>query len=106
MAIAMRGLRVKPSYEQLINGAVSDGLEHIKIPNRGATFLRKCFVLSQLDGDGMRIMEKQQEIASKQAFKESLFKYIAINTGANLHDLRSESHQELRTDRINQALNP
>ena len=38
MANAMRGLRVKPSYEQLINVAVSDGLEQIKFPNRNATF--------------------------------------------------------------------
>ena len=49
MTQAMRGLRVKPSYEQLIGVAVSDGFEHIKFPNRGATFLRNGFVLSQLD---------------------------------------------------------
>ena len=106
MAIAMRGLRAKPSYEQLINVAVSDGLEQIKFPNRDATFLRNGYVLSQLDGDGMRVMEKQQEMASKQAFKESLLKYIAINTGANLHDLRSESHQEMRGDRIREFTTP
>ena len=29
MAVAMKGLRLKPTYEQLINVAVSDGLEHI-----------------------------------------------------------------------------
>ena len=34
MANAMRGLKVKPSYGQLINVAVPDGLEHIKFPNR------------------------------------------------------------------------
>ena len=62
--------------------------------------------MSHLDGEGMRQMEKQQEIASKQAFKESLLKYIAINTGANLSDLRSESHQELRTDRIREFTTP
>ena len=106
MSNAMQGLKVKPSYEQLINVAVSDGLEHIKFPNRDSTFLRNGFILSQLDGEGTRIMEKQQEITSKQAFKESLLNDIAINTGANHHDLRSESHQELRTDRVNQALNP
>ena len=61
MSNAMQGLRALPSYEQLINVAVSDGLEQIKFPNRDATFLRNGFVLSQLDGDGMRIMEKQQE---------------------------------------------
>ena len=44
MSIAIRGLRVKPSYEQLINVAVSDGLEQIKFPNRDASFLRwLCF---------------------------------------------------------------
>ena len=61
MAIAMRGLRVKPSYEQLVTGAVSDGLEQVKFPNRNTTFLRNGFVLSQLDGDGMRVMEDQQK---------------------------------------------
>ena len=44
MAQAMKGLRVRPRYEQLINVAVSDGLEHIKFPNRDASFLsRFCF---------------------------------------------------------------
>ena len=28
------------------------------------------------------------------------------NTGTNIHDLRNDSHQELRTERVNQALNP
>ena len=62
MAIAMRGLRVKPSYEQLINVAVSDGLEQIKFPNRDSTFLRNGFVLSQPDGDGMRVMENNKKL--------------------------------------------
>ena len=74
--------------------------------NRDAKFIREGFVMSQLDGEGMRQMEKQQEIASKQAFKENLLKYIAINTGANLSGLRSEPHQELRTDRIREFTTP
>ena len=45
--MAMRGLRVKPTYEQLIGVAVSDGLEHIKFPNRDASFLR-CFCLKSI----------------------------------------------------------
>ena len=97
---------MKPTYEDLINVAVPDGLENIKSPNRDAKFLREGYVMSQLDGEGMRQMEKQQEMASKQAFKESLLKDIAINTGANLSDLRSESHQELRTDRIREFITP
>ena len=68
--------------------------------------LRNGFILSQLDGDGMRVMQLQQEMSSKKAFKESLSKYIAINTGANLHDLRSEPHQEMRDDRIREFTTP
>ena len=47
MAVAMRGLKLKPKYEDLIGVAFSDGLEHIKFPNRDAKFLREGFVLSQ-----------------------------------------------------------
>ena len=69
MASAMKGLRLKPTYEQLIDVAVSDGLDNIRFPNRDASFLRNGFVLSQLDGEGMRQMEKQQEMASKESYK-------------------------------------
>ena len=102
----MQGLRVKQTYGDLIGVAVSGGLGNIKLPNRDAKFLRGGFIMSQLDNEGKRQMEKQQEMASKQAFKESLLKYIAINTGADLSDLRSGSHQELRTDRIREFTTP
>ena len=69
MAISMHGLRVKPTYEDLIGVAVSDDLQHIKFPNRDASFLFIFFALSQLDGEGMRAIEKQQEMASKEAYK-------------------------------------
>ena len=62
MAIAMQGLRVRPQYEDLINVAVSDELYNIKFQNRDAKFLREGFVMSQLDGEGARIMETQQEM--------------------------------------------
>ena len=62
MANAMQGLRAKPSYEALINVAVPDGLENIKFPNRDSTFLRNGFVMSQLDGEGIRIMENNKEL--------------------------------------------
>ena len=92
--------RLIPTYGDLIDVAKSDELYDIKFPNRNAQFLRNGFILSQLDGEGARIMEKQQEMTFKQAFKESMLKEIAINTGPNLSDLRSESHQEMRTERI------
>ena len=47
MPIAIKGLRVKPNYEGLINVAVSDKLYNIKFPNRDAKFLREGFILSQ-----------------------------------------------------------
>ena len=86
----MRGLRAKPPYEQLIGVTSPDGLEHIKLPSRDANFLRDGFILSQLDGKGMRQMQLQQEQASKQAFNIYLLKQIAINTGSNLSDLRNQ----------------
>ena len=104
MASAMKGLRLKPTYEQLIDVAVSDGLEHIRFPNRDASFLRNGFVLSQLDGEGMRQMEKQQEMASKESYKEHLLKEIAKNTGSNIHDLRNDNHDDMRKDRIEKAV--
>ena len=104
MAIAMKGLRLKPKYEELINVAVSDKLYNIKFPNRDAKFLRNGFVLSQLDGEGARIMERQQEMASKEAYKEHLLKQIAKNTGSNFHDLRNDNHDDLRRERVNNAV--
>ena len=65
MAIAMKGLRLKPKYEDLTGVAVSDKLNNMKFPNSDAKFLREGFVLSQLDGEGMRQMQLQQEQASK-----------------------------------------
>ena len=49
-------------------------------------------------------MERQQEMASKEAYKEHLLKQIAKNTGANFHGLRNDARQELRTERIENAL--
>ena len=73
MAIAMRGLRVRPQYESLIGIAFSDGLENVKLPNRSSKFLRDGFILSQLDGGGMRAMEQQQ-----QRHMEEVYIYIYI----------------------------
>ena len=46
MAISMKGLRLKPKYEDLIGVAVSYKLYNIKYPNRDATFFKKwfCFI--------------------------------------------------------------
>ena len=104
MAVAMQGVKLKPKYDDLINVDVSDKLYNIRSPNRDAQFLRNGFVLLQVDGEGARIMERQQEQASKESYKEHILKEIAKNTGANIHDFRNASHQELRAERIENAL--
>ena len=38
MSIAMRGLKLKRNYGDLINAAVSDKLYNIRFPNRDASF--------------------------------------------------------------------
>ena len=77
MAIAMKGLRVRPQSDDLIRVANSDGLQNVKFPNRGASFLRNGFILSQLDGEGMRIMEQQQQKHMKEVYIDSAFKSLA-----------------------------
>ena len=62
-------LRVKPKYEDLIGVAFSDGLGNIEFPNRDAEFLRDGFVLSQLDGEGMRIRENSKIWQAKNHIK-------------------------------------
>ena len=44
MAVAMRGLRLKHKYEDLIGVAVSNKLYNFKFPNRDAQVLRNGFV--------------------------------------------------------------
>ena len=97
MAIAMRGLRVKRTYEDLISVAVSDGLEHIKFPNRKASFLGNGFILSQLDGEGMRAMEEQQQRHIKEVYMDSALKSLASDPG-NEHI--SMFHSKVPTHKI------
>ena len=44
MAEAMRGLKVKPTYEDCTGVAKSDGLENVKCPNRSSKLSRDGFV--------------------------------------------------------------
>ena len=92
MAIAMQGLKVKPNYEGLINVAVSGKLYNIKFPNRDATFLRNGFVLSRLDGEGVRVMQLHQEQAMKESLKYHLLKQMSQETGVNISGLRTPSN--------------
>ena len=65
MAIAMEGLKLKPKYGDLINVAVSDGLGHIKFPNRNAQFLRNGFKSIRWrrdEGDGKTTRTSKQRV--------------------------------------------
>ena len=104
MAVAVNGLRLKPTYEQLIGVAVPDGLEQIKLPNRNATFLRNGFVLSQLDGEGMRVMEDQQQRHIKEVFMDSALRSLASDRSSDSvsnFSFKSAHTQNTAIERIN-----
>ena len=79
MAIAMRGLKLKPTYGSLIGVAFPCGLENLKFPNRSAKFLRDGHTLSQLGGEGVRAMEQQQQRHMKEVYIDSALKPLASN---------------------------
>ena len=103
----MQGLRIKPSYEQLIGVAVSDELEHIKIPNRNAKFLREGFVMSQLGGEGARVMEEQQERHNQEVYMDSALRSLASDRSSGSvsnFSFKSAHTQNTATERINAML--
>ena len=99
------GLRIKPIYEQLISVALSDDNQNIRFPNRDAKFLREGFELSQLDGFGWEAMQRQQENATNEQYKQALIKQIAVSSGIDASDLRSETDNILRQERIHSMFN-
>ena len=104
MTVAMKGLRIKPTYEQLIGIAVSDGLEQIKIPNRNSKFLREGFVMSQLDGEGARVMEEQQQRHNKEVYMDSALRSLASERGSDSvsnFSFKSAHTQNTQTERTN-----
>merc|ERR1711966_130760 len=62
------------------------------------------FVLSQLDGEGMRAMQLQEEQAMKESLKDHLLKQSSQETGVNISDLRIPSEAKKRNIRINNML--
>ena len=55
--------------------------------------------MSQLDNEGTREMQRQQEMASKETYQEHLLKQVAINSGAKLSDLKNGANAETQTDK-------
>ena len=107
MAVAMKGLRIRPKYEQLIGVADSDELNNITFPNRDASYLRNGFVLSQLNGEGMRAMELQQQRHIKEVYMDSALKSLASDPGSDSISncsFKSAHTQNTQTERINEML--
>ena len=69
--------------------------------------MRDGFILSQLDGEGMRQLQLQRGQAIKETFKKThLLKQASDATGVNTSGLRHSSNAEARTNRINTMLRP
>ena len=106
MSVAMKGLRVRPRYEQLINVAVADGLEHINFQIEMHHFW-DGFVLSQSDGEGMRAMELQQQKHIKEVYMDSALKSLASDPGSasisNCSFKRAHT-QDTQTERTNEMV--
>ena len=63
-----------------------------KLPNRDAGFLRDGFILNQLDGEGMRAIEQQQQRHMKEVYIDSALKPLANN-----HDNESVSDSPFKS---------
>ena len=67
--------------------------------------MRDGFILSQLDGEGMRQLQLQRGQAIKETFKKThLLKQASDATGVNMSDLRQSSNAETQTNVINTML--
>ena len=69
-------------------------------------FLRNGFIVSQLDGEGQRIMDQQRQMHIKEPVKENLLKHTAATKRVNVSALRNSSNVETQTNRINNMLRP
>eukprot|EP00972_Heterocapsa_arctica_P102007 15030176-Heterocapsa_arctica.AAC.1 len=76
------GLRLKPTYQELIGIALDDKAYGVTFPDRSARQLREGFVLSQLDGEGARFYEEQQQQLEQQQTRQTLIRRVAADVGA------------------------
>jgi len=83
----LSGLRERPTYLELID-YIENNDDKIKMPDRRATFLRKSFYLSQLDGEGTRIQEQMDKERKKREHQEMLIRQFAEDFNFRLRDIR------------------
>ena len=88
--IIIEGLKVRPSYEDLIN--ILDKPLDLKYPDRKASQMRNYHWLSQLDGDSYRIMDELSHNINKEHEKEYLLRGYASTHNISLAAARSSFH--------------
>ena len=80
------GLEKNSTYLELIN-YIETNNDKIKMPDRRAKFLRNSFYLSQLDGEGMRRQEEQEQLKDREADKDLMIKKFAEDFGLQLQGI-------------------
>lgn len=84
----LAGLRERPTYLELID-YIENNNDKIKMPDRRATFMRKSFYLSQLDGEGMRKQEEMQKLREARQEQELLIQQFARDFGFVHRDIKN-----------------
>jgi len=85
--ISFEGLKLKPSYEELIHQLDKPIFE--SYPDRKATQLRNSHWLSQLDGDSYKAMDELHHNMMKEHDKENLIKTYAASHNMSAANVRS-----------------
>eukprot|EP00972_Heterocapsa_arctica_P048920 7207498-Heterocapsa_arctica.AAC.1 len=62
--------------------------------------------MSQLDGEGARILEQQQQQNAIGQYRQHLINQFAIDSGMSASSLRTEVDSQIRQDRLDRMLKP
>ena len=88
-SVTKTGLRKRPTLEAIVD-YLANGQETIKYPDRFAKFIRNHPYLTQLDGEGMREMQEQQENVWKEQEKEIRIKELASRGTQSAPEIRAQ----------------
>ncbi len=87
------GLRKRETYDELVD-YLKGKQEVIKYPDRFAKRIREHPFLTQLDGEGLVEMEKQQENAWKEQEKEQRVKEMASKSTQSAPEISTRCRKE------------
>ena len=89
------GLRKRPTLDGFVD-YLANGQETIKYPDRFAKFIRNHPYLTQLDGEGMMEMQKQQENVWREQVREQRVRESAPEIRAQLRSLGIQASTSAR----------